>query len=135
MTYQDTIYDNNGAITAAWTHTPGTADFIANEAGTFNIIYRANVTASAGGVFLMRAVLNGSTIAGSDAIVQLPRASPNTINTPGIYVIATSLIVTCAIGDILKIQFTSNDGSGGLVIAPVVGTDPVSTSITIVRIN
>lgn len=108
---------------------PDTASFQATEAGIYLIDYATRLVPGSGDVdgASIRVTLNDIEIPGSQIGIS------TVINSD---VWTKSIIVQLVAGNIIRVQFATNEGGSTVSIAPAgVGTPPTSASITITRIS
>lgn len=132
-TYKDIIFESDPEI-SGWVHTPGTATFTALATGKYLIQYSAQVEATGGsGAIVMRAVLNGTEIMGSQLYSDIQSSSITQLG-------ARFFLVDVNAGDVLKIQFASNDSSARLIAGDIptnpggISTTPTSVELVVTRI-
>jgi hypothetical protein len=128
-TFQDVTFNTNGQING-WTHTASTANFTCNQSGLYLVTYTAILqrTSTSGTRGELRALLNGTEVAGSSVGVSL---GTNTLPV----CVARSIIVNATSGQLLKIQLTGASNTVQLVPGGVNATTRQSIGITIVRIQ
>jgi hypothetical protein len=127
-TFKDVTF-NTGAQINKWTHGIGTPSFTNNQSGLYLIQYGAEVDATSGTAssVSVRAVLNGTEIAGS-------QSSSIALTPPNKLMLSRSFIASFTAGDILKLQFTGSSTSDRLVNNGS-GTTLPSISMTVIRIQ
>jgi len=128
-TFQD-ITNNVDAQLSGWTHTAGTTSFTNAQTGLYLVEYtaEATVTSATTTTISLRAVVNGTEIAGSQST-----AVANTANQ--IVPISKSFIVSLNSGDILKFQLTGSSTVDRIVSNSGTGTTRPSFSCTIIRLQ
>ena len=126
--FQDVTFGADAQI-SGWTHTAGTASYTCGQTGLYLIQYHgeAQITASSGIIVSMIALVNGSTISGSQGAVAMTVAGVTSV-------ISKSCIASLTAGDIVSLQLTASSTSAKL-IATGSGSAKPSVSMTIVRIQ
>jgi hypothetical protein len=128
-TFQDINFNVNAQLNG-WTHTGGTAAFVAAQSGLYLVQYTAEAeTLIAGATTVsVRATLNGTEIGGSQASCDLDVASAP-------IPVTKSFIVGVTAANTLALQFTGTSVNNRLVASNGSGTTRPSVSMTIIRIQ
>ena len=134
MGFTNITFDTNGATDGNWTHGVG-ADFMATETGTYEIDYnmyyeRTSASFIAGTTVEVRASLNGTEIAGSQAEILYFRTG----NFRNRQCISRSIIVNITAGEVLRFQHRSS-ATGSSMTATGTAILPTSATVTIVKIK
>jgi len=117
---------NTDPVINGWVHTLGTAEFVADAAGTHYVVVTGNVEKSGGAnpVASIRMTLNGTEIAGSEFGMDL--TSNNTS-----FVVTRNLMVAVEENDILRVQFAGSTTTADLKGGPNPAGATVNPSITL----
>jgi len=127
-TFQDVTFSNNQEIDG-WTHTPTSADFIANLTGKYNVDMGFLIEDTGAGtpLFEFIGLVNGTEVPGS----QLPeQASVNNLQMK----ITHNFDIDITAAQIFKIQMTATTTNAQITTAGANATTAVSASVTITRI-
>lgn len=111
-----------------WTHPASGPSFICAQTGLYLIEYAAELGNASGSTISMRVVLNDVVIDGGSLSIVMPSVT--------FVPVSKSFIASISSGDVLKLQLTGSDSSGGIIekVASV-GEPRPSASITIIKIQ
>lgn len=119
--FTDVLFSNNGLSNASWTHVPGTANFVCVTPGTYlvdvSVFIQAN---SSNAQAVIRGVLAGSPVAGSQTEVTLPAPL-----LP--FLLYTQFVIAAVAGNILTIQ-ASTAATTASIVSSSFGSTPATVS-------
>jgi hypothetical protein len=126
--FQNITFSTNAQLNG-WTYTAGTASFTCPQTGLYSIEYAAEGEVSnAHDIVSLRAALDGTEVAGSQAAIQVSDALTFVLVSKG-------FIASITAGDVLALQFAASRTTDELVAGVGQGTTRPSVSVTIIRIQ
>lgn len=132
-TFQDVTYTNNSFLDG-WTHTPGSADFVAAATGLYIVTYEYNVEKNGGGNI---EVATEATLAGA-AVAMSRNGMDITSNNTAFPLSRSFPLEVTAIGQIMKIHIAANTANRASIIpAPAPGgpSPAIGGTLTIRRMT
>ncbi len=121
VTTTGTIAFDTNVFLDGWTHTAGSADFVCQNAGIYEMSY--TIVSSAVNTFYL--TLNGTTITASSIYYNLSAIVP--FSSPRV-------LITCAVGDIIRLNVVSADTSP-FAQANILGFTNASAAIVFNRLE
>lgn len=130
-TFQSITFDTNDVISAAWSHTPGTATFTCNQTGTYIIIFDAGAfmcfdEGAGNSAILFQGLLDATPISGSASSLTF------LVDNADYSRFTSQYIVQVTAGQVLQMQFAC---STTLVRAFITEAAGATAYITIKRIS
>ena len=126
-TYQNITFSTN-VLVNGWTHTPGTADFVCNQTGIYNIFVLAVFVKGTGNADLTTRITNNNVeVTGSVWPFHLHTSATDHVSG------TTQTLCTINSGDIIRVQMAADDNSGtgiDININPPFVTPSIKITIT-----
>jgi hypothetical protein len=133
-TFQNVLFSQNSNLNG-WFHITNTAEFTAQQTGTYFVTYKVNLSSTGTGADInnyTRVTLNSIEVSGSLSAMST-NANVGAINN---LPLTNSFVVSIAAGDVLRVQAASSSSTTSITpVGSLAGSTGTSAALTIVKIQ